>query len=117
MAPTQAMASSLTISPHSESYADLDILKPANYTVALRVGTGGNHTVSCPATYVQCYGVAKNEDINTDDSSDQLNDKSFISLSFIKKEEGIENRFDKNVNDSNEIYLGDVAKKNVSDGT
>jgi hypothetical protein len=106
----------LSISPQSEVYADLDILKPANYTVALRVSSDRNSTGTCPAAYVQCDSIGIN-DVPDANRRNQSNNESFISLSFIKKGDGIGSLIEKKVIESSGIYLGDTGKKNASVNT
>jgi hypothetical protein len=84
----------LSLAPHSEVYADLDVLKPANYKIALRIGTGNNDTATSGPSFERC-GVG-GYDVGPETSNDnQSINKSFLTLSFMKIEDGIESLIDK----------------------
>jgi hypothetical protein len=106
----------LSLAPHSEVYADLDILKPASYNIALRLGTGNNGTATNGPSYEQCSVGGNNNGPDTSNDSQSIN-KSFLTLSFIKIEDGLESPLHKKNVGYNEVCPDNNAEMDVEDET
>jgi hypothetical protein len=102
----------LSLDPQSEAYADLDLLKSADYDIALRIGIDNNGTAINRPSYGQC-GLSGNDDPAISNDSQAINN-SFLTLSFIKIEDGIENLIDKKSIGYNEICPENNTEMNVN---
>jgi hypothetical protein len=105
----------LSLDPQSEVYADLDVLKSANYNIALRLGTDDNSSATISPAYAQCDASSNNYGPDAINSNNQSENKPFLSMSFIKIGDGTESLIgEKNIGYS-ETCSEDIAEMNVDD--
>jgi hypothetical protein len=104
----------LSLDPQSEAYARLDLLKSANYNIALRVGTGNNGTATTRPSYEQCDVGSIDKGPETS-SNNQSSNESFLTLSYIKIEDGIESLIDKKSVGYNEFCPENNTEMNDND--